>query len=325
MQKSNVRIESKVLSKLFYYLYNYGIYFIFVLLIVFFALKSPMFIRINNIINIVQQSAALGIVTVGMTFILLTGNIDISVASTMLFSSTVAAWAITNGFGLLPAIIFALLAGTFIGAINGFFISKMKIVSFIATLATFSIGRGLAILISKTKNMYLGEASRKIAETKFLGIPVIIFVFLVILVVGEIVLKKTQFGKQLFALGYDKKIAAEVGINVQQKIFLVFVITGILAAIGGIILSAQVGAVTPNFSTGNEFVIISAAVLGGTSLFGGKGRVLPNALIGILTITIIINGLTLINASPFMYQIVRGIIIFLAVFADSLKNSGDTR
>lgn len=307
------------------YFYSYGIYFIFLILVIVFSLKSKQFLSVNNIINILQQSAALGIVTVGMIFVIMTAGIDISVGSTMYFASCLAGFAISKGAGLVPAVIVALFGGALIGAVNGFVISKYRVIPFIATLATMGIARGLGLIISKAQILFYGDVSKIISSTKLLGIPITVYMLVAVLLVGNFFLRRTQFGRQLYAIGNDEAGAKIIGINVERKKFFVYFICGILAGLAGLILSAQVSAVTPTFATGTEFIVISAAVLGGTSLFGGKGNVLPGALLGVIIVTVIENGLNVVNASPYVYAIIRGIIIYAAVMVDSIKNSGELR
>lgn len=318
--------EHKVVTRsknLVNYFYKYGIYIILILLILLFSLQSKQFLTLNNFINILQQSAALGIATAGMILVMLTAGIDISVGSVMYFASCLAGIAISRDMGLIPAILIALVGGGVIGALNGLAVAKFNIVPFITTLATMGIARGLGLVISRARILFFFDISKIIAGSRFLGIPVTVYLLMVVLITGNFLLRKTQFGRQLFAIGNDKLGAKKIGINVERKIFLAYFVCGILAGLAGIISSAQVSAVTPSFAIGTEFVVISAAVLGGTSLFGGKGNILPGALTGVLIVTIIENGLNIVNASPYTYPVVRGAVIFLAVMVDSLKNSGE--
>lgn len=320
MPEHKVVIRNKNLVN---YFYKYGIYIILILLILLFSLQSKQFLTLNNLINVLQQSAALGIATTGMILVILTAGIDISVGSVMYFASCLAGVAISKDVGLIPAILIALVGGGVIGALNGLAVAKFNIVPFIATLATMGIARGLGLIISRARILFFFDISKIISGSRFLGIPVTVYLLIVVLITGNFLLRKTQFGRQLFAIGNDKSGAKKIGINVERKIFLAYFICGILAGLAGIISSAQVSAVTPSFAIGTEFVVISAAVLGGTSLFGGKGNILPGALTGVLIVTIIENGLNIVNASPYTYPVVRGAVIFIAVMVDSLKNSGE--
>jgi ribose transport system permease protein len=318
-------IHSTKIGRLQGFLLKYGIYSIFLAFIVLFTVLEPRFLSPANIVNILQQSAPLGIAAIGMTFILLTGNIDISMASTMFLSATASAYFINHGGGLLGAIVVALLVGGMVGALNGLLIARLGIVSFIATLAMMGIAKGAGLALSQSKLLLMGATSRAVTGTRPFGIPITVFFFAVLLVLGNLALRRTQFGRQLFAIGADRRAAKLVGIPLVQHVFLSFLLCGLLAGLAGFITAAQVSAVNPNLGSGDEFVVISAVVLGGTSLFGGKGTILPGTLVGIITIVAIINGLTLINASPFAYPIVKGVVIFLAVMMDSINNKGELR
>ncbi len=320
MSEDKVVIRNKNLIN---YFYKYGIYVILTLLIILFSLLSKKFITLNNLINILQQAAALGISTVGMVLVISTAGIDISVGSIMYFASCLAGIAINRDMGLIPVVLTALAGGGFIGALNGLAVAKFNIVPFIATLATMGIARGLGLVVSRAKILFFFDISKIIAGSRFFGIPVTVYLLIIFLISGDFLLRKTQFGRHLFAIGNDKSVAKKIGINVEKKIFLAYFICGILAGLAGIIYSAQISAVIPSFAVGTEFVVISAAVLGGTSLFGGKGNILPGALTGVIIVTIIENGLNIVNASPYAYPVVRGAIIFIAVMVDSLKNSGE--
>lgn len=307
------------------YLYKYGIYFIFLLMIIFFSLKSKNFLSLSNLDIIMQQSAPLGIAAVGMSFILITAGIDISVGSNMYASAIIAAVALTSGVNLWVAILIAIASGTIIGIINGILVARFNIVPFITTLATMSIARGIGLTISKSKLYVLNDTTKFITSTRIFNIPVVVVILFVIVLIGDYVLRRTPFGRQLFAIGNDASAAERIGINVKTNKMMVYILCGALAGFAGLVSAGQVGNVTSNFANGNEFVVISATVLGGTSLFGGKGNIFPGAIVGIILVVTIVNGLTMINASPYAYTIVRGVIIFLAVAVDSINYKGEIR
>ncbi len=308
------------------YFYRYGLYLVFAALVLVFSLVTPEFYDPVNIINILQQSAAIGVAAVGMVFVILTAGIDLSTGSTMYIAATVTAYFASRGAGLVPAILLSALCGALIGSINGLVISRWRVVPFIVTLAVQIILRGLGSAISgQTLIYFTGTAQEILTQTMVLGVPIITIILLVIIAAGQFVLVKTSFGRQLFAIGNNAAAAEKVGINVRRKLFLVYLIAGAMAGLSGLISSVQVGAVTPEFGKGSEFLVISATVLGGVSLFGGKGAIFPGALIGVLIITCIENGLVLVGANPYLYTVVRGLVIFLAVMADSVRNKGELR
>ena len=207
---------------------------------------------------------------------------------------------------------------------NGIIITKFRMVPFITTLAVGSVMRGLGLTISNTRQFNITFMS-PLASGRIFNIPYVLIIFAVLLVVSNYILRSTTFGRHLMAIGNDPENAKKIGINVDRDTILVYVICAVLAALGGILSAGQIGTIAATFGEGNEFIAISAAVVGGASLFGGKATILPGAVVGILLITLITNGMAMVNASPYAYTIVRGAIIFLAVMLDSINYKGVLR
>lgn len=300
-------------------LLKYGLYIVLVLLILFFTLCSKKFLTISNMLAILQGSAALGIVTVGMSLVILTGGIDISVGSVMYLSIIVA--GIANNKAGAPigwSILLGMAAGAVAGAFNGVLIGILKITPFVATLATMGICRGLGQVLNDGKAVYFQYDEFISGNT--LGIPNIVYIWAVILILGQFMLSYTQFGRQLYAVGNDKIGAEKIGISIAKRQLIVYLISGVLAALGGCLAGIRVGIATSTFADGEEFTAISSAVIGGISLAGGRGRLIPDAIIGIIIIQMIFNGLVIMNASPYFQTVFKGIVIFVAVLADSIKN-----
>jgi ribose transport system permease protein len=323
------------LKKYLPYIYQYGVYAVFVLLVIFFSFFNPRFLTVPNALMVMQQAAPLGIAVIGMTFVLILAGIDISVGQIMYLSAILCAMFVTfmrnAGFmGTIGSFALVYLAsmviGALVGALNGFVISRFKIVPFITTLATMGIARGVG-LISSNSTVYFVPELGPISNGKIPGtnIPVLILVLLVLVFIFDFVLRRTTFGRHVMAIGNDPIAAQKIGIPVTRNIFLAYLICGTMAGIAGVLSAGQVGSVAVYFADGNEFLVISAAVLGGTSLFGGKGSVFPGALVGMLLVMTIVNGMTMMNASPYAYKIVRGAIIFLAVMVDSINFRGELR
>jgi ribose/xylose/arabinose/galactoside ABC-type transport system permease subunit len=307
-------------------LVDYGLYAVFAMIILFFAFRNSKFLALNNIITIIQMSSTLGIVVVGMFFVLIGAGIDISVASNMYFGAVVSAILLNNyHLPIFWCFVVSVLCGGLIGVINGIFIAKFRIVPFIVTLATMSIARGFGLIFSGQKQIVLDQSGFIVSNTRILGIPLVAYIFIGTAVIGHILLAYTQFGRQLFACGNNYAGSVKIGINASRTVFISYIICGMCAGLAGMVNACNLAAVSQNFAIGDEFVVISSAVVGGASLFGGKGRILPGALLGIIMIQVILNGLTLAEASPFLYQVIRGIIIFIAVMMDSIKFSGDLR
>lgn len=318
----NINIKKK-LSDIFC---NYGLYIIFVLVIIYFSLHSSRFLTVKNGITIIQLASSLGIATVGLFFVLITGGIDISVANNMYFSAVVGSIALNQlNTPIWMSFIISILCGAFIGSINGVFVAKFKMIPFIVTLSTMSIARGFGLFASKQKLIVLNEAGFQVANTRFFGVPIMAYVFIAVVVIGHYILTRTQFGRHIFACGNNLQGAEKIGINTKRTVFMAYLICGSLAGLAGMVNACNLTSISQNFAVGDEFIIISSAIVGGASLFGGKGRVFPGAMIGIIMIQVIINGLTIINASPYAYTVVRGTIIFIAVMVDSIKFNGEVR
>ena len=308
------------------FLINYGMYVLFAALVLFFTVKNPLFLKIKNVITILQMASTLGIVVVGMFFVLITGGVDISVASNMYFSAVIASLLLNNyNIPIWLCFVVAIISGSFIGCINGLFVAKFKMLPFITTLATTSIARGLGLWICDTQLIVLGESVFAVSNTRIFGVPLVAYIFLATILIGHTILTRTTYGRQLFACGNNLQGANKIGIHGPRNVFLAYVFCGAMAGLAGMVNACNLSMINQNFAIGDEFVVISSAVIGGASLFGGKGKVLPGALIGILMVQVILNGLTLIQASPYIYTVVRGMVIFVAVMIDSYKFSGEIR
>lgn len=327
MERAAVKTENNSAGKKAKELFlEYGIYAIILALIVFFTVQKPNFLTVSNILLILRTSSVLGITCVGMFFVLIVAGIDISVSMNMYVSAVVGSVLLNSmGMPLLVAFIGSCITGILIGCVNGFFITKVKIVPFIVTLATYSVARGLALFFTNQQMVFMDSKVMVIANAKLFGISAFIFIFLGIVLIAHYVLTSTQFGRQLYACGNNLAGANKSGINGARTVFLAYVICGALSGIAGMLSACNLGVINANFSQGDEFVVISSCVIGGASLFGGKGRVFPGAIIGIVLVQAIVNGLTIIGASAYVYTIFRGVIIFIAVMVDSIKFSGEIR
>lgn len=314
---------------------KYGIYVVLVLLVVFFSLKNSLFFTVENLLLILQQAAPLGIAVVGMVFVLLVAGIDISVGRSMFLISTIVGFLITTS-SIIPAEYFAdmrgpclvlgivTVLGCVVGLINGVLVTRFQMVPFIVTLATGSILRGVGLKISGSASINVSVLGG-LSNGRLGPIPNVLIVFVLVLILFDYVLRHSAYGRHLMAIGNSVRNAERAGIKVKRNVVIAYVVCGALGALGGILSAGQIGSVAAGFGEGNEFIVISAAVLGGTSLFGGKGSILPGAVIGIILITTIMNGLAMINASPFIYTIVRGLIIFFAIALDSVGHRGELR
>ncbi|HLA42383.1 MAG TPA: ABC transporter permease [Aggregatilineales bacterium] len=294
---------------------------LFVVVFLYFGVQAPRFFDPENISNIIKQAAFTGIVAVGMTFVLLTAGIDLSVGSNMYLSALFVGYLMDNpGIGVIPALIAALLIGAVYGAINAFFIVKMKIAPFIVTLATLVAGRGLGTAITESHGVEYPRSLLTFGASSVLGIPMPIIVFAMVVLGAHFVLTRTAFGRQVYAVGNDIEAARKAGINTDRIIASVYIICGMCAGLGGFILIAQIARLTQPFARGKELDVIAAAVLGGTSLFGGVGSSY-GAVIGSVLIQMVQSGLIYTEVNLYLQPMVQSAIIFLAVFFDGLRDS----
>ncbi|MCH6256135.1 ABC transporter permease [Puniceicoccaceae bacterium K14] len=298
---------------------------LFAAIVITFGFLSSQFFTFQNLSNILIQSSSLAIIATGMTFVLLTAGIDLSVGSTMFLAGVVSAKMVAWGSPLWLACVTVLLVGTLYGLVNAFFIYRFKIIPFIVTLATFYVGRGFGLFLSETRAMNLPEGFLKIGSVSILGIPFPVLVLGVVILSAHLALSKTQFGRQIYAVGNNAEKARKAGMPVDRILLSVYLICGFCAALGGLVAIAQLGAVSPTFGKQSEFMAIAAAILGGTSLFGGKGNVFPGTLIGAVTIQSIQNGLVIVNANPYLYPLITGAVIFLIVLIDSLRHMQEVK
>jgi ribose transport system permease protein len=293
---------------------------LFAMVIATFGLLSPRFLEPANLINILVQTASPAIVATGMTFVLLTAGVDLSVGAIMFVCAAVAGKFVSAGGGVSGAILLMLGAGVFFGAFNGLLVTRLRIAAFVATLGTLYVGRGIALWMTETRAMNLPyDGFPRIASSSWLGVPVPLWLMLAVVVIAHVTLTRTAYGRQIHAAGESIEAAAKAGLRVNWLLASVYLISGLCAAVGAIITLGQLGAVSPKFGETREFTAIAAAVLGGTSLFGGRGQVLPGTLMGAVLIQSIENGLVILNADPYLYPLIASAIIFFAVLMDSSR------
>lgn len=293
-----------------------------VLLCIVITIVTPNFLSVSNITNVFTQVSVNAIIAIGMTFVILTGGIDLSVGSTLAISGAVGASIVKSTGNVFLAIVVAAVIGIVVGLINGLLVSKGKLQAFIVTLATMTIFRGATLVFTDgTPISKLPENFVKIGNGKigFMPIPVIITV--IIAIIAVYVLSQTRFGRYLYALGGNEDASRLSGINTDKIKTLVYVVSGFASAIAGVIITSRIGSASPNAGTGFELDAIAAVVIGGTSLAGGEGTI-TGTLIGALIIGVLNNGLNLMNVSPFYQSIVKGLVILIAVLLDkkSRKN-----
>jgi ribose transport system permease protein len=284
-----------------------------------FSALSPEFLSARNLVNVLVQSASLGIVATGMAFVLLTAGIDLSVGSAMFVSAALAGKMVVAGWGLGAAFAVVVGAGLAWGLANGLVVAQLGVKPFVVTLATLYVGRGFGLWLTETRALNLPESLLLVGSARVVGVPLPVLVLGSVLLAAHLVLERTAFGRHLYAVGADPEVARRAGVPVQRTLLGAYAVAGLLAALGGAVAVAQLGAVSPTFGREREFAAVAAAVLGGVSLFGGKGRVLPGVLLGTLLLQTVENGLVIVNADPYLYPMVLATVIFVAVLLDSLQ------
>ncbi len=297
-----------------------GLIIIFIAIIVFFSLLSEHFLQPKNLLNITRQVSINLIVAIGMTFVILTGEIDLSVGSIAALSGVAAASAMVASGSIFLGILAGLLTGFLVGVINGFFTIQGRIQSFIVTLAMLGIARGAALVWTNGKPIsHLPEAFGFLGAGYIGVVPTSTVVAVVIFILGYLVLNKTKHGKYILATGANREAAMLSAIEVNRYRKLAFWISGILSGVGGIVITSRLLSAQPVAADGLEMTVIAAVILGGASLSGGSGTIL-GTLLGAVIIGVIDNGMNLIGISAFFQQIVKGIIILIAVLAKRSKD-----
>lgn len=311
---------------------RYGIVIGLLLACLTLTLISDNFLTTRNVLNVLRQTSINGVLAIGMTFVILTRGIDLSVGSVVALSGVVAAsFATTSSAGFIPgapwpagiAILIGLAVGMGCGAVSGVIVARYRVPAFVATLGMLSAARGLTLLYSGGRPIpALSETFRWIGTGSILGIPVPIFLLLGTFALAHFVLTQTRFGRHVYAVGGNPHAAKVSGLPVNRIRFLVYVISGALAGLAGMILAARTGSALPQAGIAYELDAIAAVVIGGTSLAGGVGRV-SGTLIGALLIGVMNNGLDLMGVESYYQQVIKGFLIVAAVMLDQSKNKQD--
>ena len=297
---------------------EYGLLIGFILLCALLTLVSPVFLTPINLFNVALQASVVAILAFGQTFVILSAGIDLSVGSVLALTGAVMAMQ-TGQNGVLVGILVGLLAGAVLGALNGLFVTRARVAPFIATLAMLAIARGLTYIYTQGSPIRVDQPAFNVFGQGTLGaVPVPVIIMLAVFLVCWVVLTQTRFGRYVFAIGSNPEVTRLAGVPIDRYVVAVYAISGLLAALGGLILTGRLAAADPNAATGYELDVIAAVVIGGTSLFGGRGGVF-GTLIGALIIAVVGNGMVLLNVNPFWTQAVKGAIILIAVLPDSLR------
>lgn len=296
-----------------------GILFALVLLMLAFTILSPYFFSTQNFSNILTQSAITIVVASGATLIIASGGIDLSVGSVLCLSGILMAMSIKTGIPAWLSIIICLSSGALMGAINGFMIGIVKITPLIATLASLSVFRALAYIITNARPIYGFPMSIRIFGTGHLGpIPYAFVVAIVVALILLLVIKRTRIGRYTLAIGGNEEAARLSGVNIWKTKIVIYAIAGLCYSVAALILTARLNAAEPLAGSGLEMEAIAAAVIGGASLAGGIASI-PGTIIGAILMATLKNGLTLLSVQPYFQQLTIGIVIVAAVFIDKIR------
>lgn len=305
-------------------IYNrFGTIIILLFLVSIVTLVNPGFLSVNNILNIFQQVSINGLIALGMTFVILTGGIDLSVGSILGLTGMTLGLMILGGVPEILAILIVLVLGGLLGFTNGLFISKIKLEPFIVTLATMTMFRGLTLISSDGIPAMRVTSNAPIlnflSQGTILGFPFPTIMLLIFFFILMVLIQKTVFGRGVYAIGGNEEVARLSSVATNKVKTSVYVISGVMSAFAGVIMTSRLSSAQPTAGTTFELDAIAAVVIGGTSLSGGKGRIL-GTLIGALIIGVINNGLNIMGVSAFWQQFIKGLIILIAVILDRKSN-----
>jgi len=288
------------------------------------AILAPNFLSLGNLINVLLATAVIGVLAIGVTFVLTGGGLDLSVGSVMAVAGVAMGVAYQSGLPWPLALSTGLAFGAFLGWCNAAVIVRSGVPPFIVTLGMLSVARGLALLLSDGRPIYgLSQEILFLGQGRVLGIPTPVWIFLLTTILGQFLISRTRFGYHTLALGDNETAARVVGIAIEALKARLYTLAGVMAALGGILFAARVNAADPTAGIGYELLAITAAVIGGTNLFGGRGTVV-GTFIGALIMGVLQNGLNLMAVQPFYQQIAIGAVLVLAVWLDRMQSRNQT-
>jgi len=300
------------------YLQDLGALIALILLIVIIGIISPEFRTVDNFLSLLRQSSINGLIAFGMTCVILTGGIDLSVGSVLALSTALCAGMISKGFPVGAAMLLALVIGTAFGTVSGIFVTKGRLQPFIATLITMTVFRGLTLIYMDGKPISgLGNSFllKFVGKGKLFGIPFPVILFVLIFALFMFVLEKTTFGRRIYATGSNWQAAKLAGVNIDNTKLAAYAISGCMAALSGLILLSRLGSAQPTLGDGYELDAIASVALGGTSMNGGRGRIW-GTFVGVLIIAVLNNGLNILGVSSYYQDVVKGFVILIAVLSD---------
>lgn len=309
--------NKKIMSKV----QDMGALIALILLVIVIGVISPEFRTIDNFMSLMRQSSINGFIAFGMTCVILTDAIDLSVGSVLALSTALCAAAIKGGMPVALAMLMALVIGTALGAVSGILVTKGRLQPFIATLITMTVYRGLTQIFMNGKPISgLGDSFllKFVGRGAVFGIPVPVILFIAVFILFTFLLGKTTFGRRIYATGSNATSAKLAGVNVNRTKLIAYAISGCMATLSGLILLSRMASTQPTLGSGYELDAIAAVALGGTSMSGGRGRIW-GTFVGVLIIAVLNNGLNILGVSSYYQDVIKGIVILIAVLSDSKR------
>jgi ribose transport system permease protein/inositol transport system permease protein len=296
-----------------------GITLALIVMFIFFSIFGNNFLSSRNVINIFRQVAVIGICAVGMTGVILTGGIDLSVGSVLGLTAVSSALFMADGMPIFLAVIISLMIGVSIGVINAFVIDRLKMPPLIMTLGTNTALRGVIYLICGGMPVYgLPESYRFLGQGNILGIPTQVYILIIVFILGYIIYNKTVFGREIYGLGGNPEATRLSGVNTSKTIYKIYIYEAFLASLAGLILLSRVNSGQPSLGDAYEMDIITAVVLGGVSVAGGEGK-FSRVIIGVLFMGVLANGMNMMNIGDYWQRVVKGLALVIAVAIDLLS------
>lgn len=300
-------------------IFTYGILIFLIVLFIILSLSSPYFLTVGNLTKVLRQVAVVGIVTVSMTMVILTGGIDLSVGSMLALTAVVLAKLMVAGVSVPLAILITLVAGMILGLFNGFLINQMKISPLISTLGTMTIYSGITYIITGGKGVFgFPERFSFIGQGYIFKVPVPIIILILVYIFGFFILNNTRFGRYLYGIGANERASVLSGVNVKRIKYSAYMISGILSSLAAVVMLSRVNSALPSLGDGLEFDVVTAVVLGGISVNGGEGK-LQGVVIGLLIIAILSNGMILLGVGTYFQNVVKGLVLLIAVGIDNIS------
>ena len=307
-EKTNIKL---VLGK-------YAIYFILLFEIVFFSITSDYFLSVSNLLNILRQVSVVGIMAVGMTFVILTGGVDLSVGGVVACTGVITAFLMVHGWHPIPACLVALAFDALVGAINTFFSHELKIIPMIVTLATLQILKGIAYIATGAIPIYGYTEAFKVIGQGYIGpIPIPIIIMAILFIIAYFILTYSSFGQCLYAIGGNEEAVRLTGINIRKCKYAAYIFCSVISGLAGIVLLSRVNTAQPGAGIGYEMDVITGVVLGGVSMSGGEGKI-TGVFAGILVIAVLGNGLLMLNVSEYWQWVAKGVVMLAAISYDQI-------